>query len=83
MRKNLQKVVEAFQHHTAKVGDAKRTCSTDGQSIFSYRMEIARRLPNGKVALLEYKKAPSQTTRSQVSALSFALRDVIDAGVQL
>jgi P2-related tail formation protein len=67
MRKNIAKVIDAFKRRVDAKGDSKGTCSTDGESIFSYRTEIARRLPNGLVWVTSY--AGSQTTKMQVSAI--------------
>ncbi len=65
MRKNIQKVLEAFARGEALGG---QTCSTSGQALFSYNLCIGYRKPNGDVVLLEYGKAPSATTRSHIKA---------------
>lgn len=68
MRKNLQKVMKAFLKGESAKGDAKNTCSTDGITIYSYDMPIARRVYGG-VEIIRRDKAPSNTTRSQISSL--------------
>lgn len=69
MRKNMAKVIEAFKRGESAVGDSKGTCSTDGTTVYSYRMPIARRLDGGAVQIVAYSSAPTATTRSQVRAL--------------
>jgi len=65
MRKNAQKVLQAFNAGQAA---NEKTISTNGKELFSYAMLIARK--NGdKVELIDYSKAPSNTTRSQVNAV--------------
>lgn len=68
MRKNISKVIAAFKARR-EMGDCRRSCSTDGTTIYSYRMPIARRLGNGSIVILAYASAPTATTRSQVSAM--------------
>jgi len=74
MRKNMAKVIEAFKSGRAAIGDTKRTCSTDGNTIWSYAMPIAWRNPDGTIGVVAYEKAPSQTTRTQVRACMVALK---------
>lgn len=69
MRKNLQNVLKAFLNGEAHKGDYKNTCSTDGVTIYSYDMPIARRIFDDSVELIAVKECPSVTTRSQVHAL--------------
>lgn len=69
MRQNMQRVIEAFKAGTAAVGDSKRTCWTDGTTVYSYAMPIAKRSANGSIAIVRYEDAPTNTTRSQVRAL--------------
>ena len=73
MRKNAEKVVEAF-----KAG--KRyyclTMYTDGQEVYSYFMLIAKRTSKG-IELIEYNKAPSATTRTHVRALEITFPSAI------
>ncbi len=73
MRKNIAKVIAAFNAGKSAVGDAKRSCSTDGTTIFSYRMPIAWRDESGKVHVVSYYDATSATTRTQVSACRWSL----------
>ena len=66
MRKNIQKVLDAFLARRSARGDAKGTCSTNGSSIYSYALEIARWNPDGSVWI--YPGASTRTTNSQISA---------------
>lgn len=68
MRKNMAKVIAAFEQGLAASGDSKRTCYTDGDRVYSYAMLIAERTADG-IRIVEYASAPSATTRSQVRAL--------------
>lgn len=72
MRKNMSKVIEAFKAGKAATGDSKRTCWTDGTTVYSYRMPIARRTDAGAIQVVAYGSAPTATTRSQVRALQIA-----------
>ncbi len=67
MRSNIEKVLRAFEAGDSAVGDSKRTCSTDGRTLFSYAMPIARRVGR-TIYIVPYKMAPTATTRSQVRA---------------
>lgn len=73
MRKNMRKVIEAFLKREAAIGDSKKTCSTNGNVIWSYVMPIARHGDDGVVYLLEYNEAPSVTTRRQVQECLIAM----------
>lgn len=72
MRRNISKVIEAFKAGKAATGDSKRTCWTDGETVYSYAMPIAKRSANGSIAIINYSDAPTATTRSQVRALETA-----------
>jgi len=63
MRKNIHNVIVAW-----KRGEAHReaTCRTDGVTVWSYEMPIARRTPSGTIVVLDPEKAPSRTTKLQV-----------------
>ena len=80
MRKNIEKVIAAFKLGKSTKGDSKATCSTDGETIYSYALQIARRHDDGSIWILPYAEAlkpdgeVSATTRLHVSAVSFALR---------
>lgn len=69
MRANIQKVFEAWEQGTPATGDSKRTCYTDGESIYSYKMRIAYREGDGRCFRATYQSGPSRTTRSQIKAL--------------
>jgi len=79
MRKNMQKVIAAFLSGKAASGDSKRTCSTDGSTIYSYAMPIAWKKSDGTIETAPYKTAPSATTRSQIHACELAFA-VVRAG---
>lgn len=78
MRKNVEKVIRAFEYGTSAVGDSKKTVWTDGQKVYSYRMLIAYRNDVGTIYVCSYSSAPSNTTRSQVKALWDAFPDAIE-----
>jgi hypothetical protein len=67
MRKNIQKVLSAFNVRQSAAGDSKKTCWTDGTTLYSYAMPIAW-WDAGKVKVIAYTDAPSRTTKSQVRA---------------
>lgn len=67
MRKNISKVIQAFQ---AGKGFFDKTCSTDGNRIFSYRMQIAERLEDGSVSIVSESESPSKTTTTHIRAVS-------------
>jgi hypothetical protein len=74
MRKNIEKVIAAFKAGKSASGDSKKTCSTDGERIYSYAMRIAERHDDGSIWILPYESAPSVTTKSHVRAVAFGLR---------
>lgn len=80
MRANIQKVLTAFSEGRAAKGDAKNTCSTDGQVIYSYRLALAHRDAAGNVfmrltrreaidAAKQFSKTGA-TTRAQYDAVA-------------
>lgn len=76
MRKNMQTVIAAF---IAGKPAKEKTCWTDGDTVWSYRMPIAHRAADGTVYIVNYIDAPTVTTRSQVRALerSFPSTNVV------
>lgn len=66
MRKNIAAVIESWTRGEAHRED---TCRTDGVTVWSYAMPIARREPDGRTFLLPESKAPSRTTKMQVRAI--------------
>ena len=73
MRQNASKVIEGFKAGEAAAGDAKRTISTDGKTIFSYAMPICRCNDAGTtVSIVNRAKGPSATTRSHITACMIA-----------
>jgi hypothetical protein len=73
MRKNIEKVIKAFTSGVSAQGDSKRTCWTDGNSIYSYNMVIAKKNPgftsHYNVTVINPECAPSRTTRGQIRAI--------------
>jgi hypothetical protein len=65
----MREVIDAFLAGKAKNGE---TCSTNGETIFSYRLPIAARR-GGRLLVLDRKHSPSNTTSGQISACMFAL----------
>ncbi len=72
MRKNIQKVIDAYLNHKAAKGDSKETCSTDGERIFSYSTLIAERLENGFTKVVA-ENGFSRTTKMQIRAVESEL----------
>ena len=68
MRANIEKVLAAFERGQAASGDSKRTCHTDGTTIYSYAMPIAWRTPDGRIVVVPLADSPSRTTSSQIRA---------------
>lgn len=68
MRKNAERVLQAFADGKPAVGDSRRTVHTDGRVVYSYRMPIAARLTDGTVIVVRYADAPTATTKSHVRA---------------
>jgi len=72
MRKNIQKVIQAFKDGKAIQGDSKRTCWTDGRNLYSYNMLLAKRFDNGgtdMIVVIDESYAPSRTTKAQIRAI--------------
>lgn len=67
MRKNIQKVIEAYKQGKAAKGDSKGTCSTDGNRIFSYSTIIAERV--GDKTVIVGGEGISRTTTAQLRAV--------------
>lgn len=76
MRKNISKVIDAFMSRKPANGDSKRTCWTDGKTIYSYALPIARWESNGHVGVIP-EGGLSRTTTSQVRACRLALDQFI------
>lgn len=68
MRKNIAACLKAMSR---KQPHREATCSTDGMRLYSYAMLIAEYAsPSDSIPwVLAYDKAPTATTRSQVSAV--------------
>lgn len=71
MRKNISKVIEAFRDRKSAIGDSKRSCHTDGETVYSYSTPIARRNPDGSLWITSERY--SRTTNAQITALRVAL----------
>jgi len=72
MRKNIQKVIQAFKDGKAIQGDSKRTCWTDGRNLYSYNMLLAKRFDNGSkdmIVVISEEYSPSRTTTAQIRAI--------------
>jgi hypothetical protein len=79
MRKNISKVIEAFKKGKPIVGDSKRTCWTDGATIFSYQMPIAwwesdlQHPFTLRARVVDVDDGPSRTTKAQIRACYYQL----------
>ena len=67
MRKNISEVIKAFQAGQRRSGE---TCSTDGTTLYSYALPIARHTEGGIVIRNRYS---TRTTQSQINACKAAL----------
>lgn len=68
MRKNIAKVLSAFIVGKKAQGDSKRSCWTDGETLYSYSTPIARWLgPPQSVAWVTSERMTA-TTNAQVRA---------------
>jgi len=76
MRKNIAKVIAAFERREATKGDSKNTCHTNGHTIFSYALPIATRLPDGGI-WIRPEEGQSRTTKQQIRAVHFMLRPAL------
>jgi len=66
MRKNIAAVIEAWLEGRPH---KEATCRTDGVTVWSYALPIARRNPSGTLVVLDPEKAPSRTTKLQVRTI--------------
>jgi hypothetical protein len=70
MRKNIDRVVNAFIAGRHCGGDSLSTC---GNVIRSYDMPIAQRLSDGSLQILPTEAGPTATTRNHLSGVRVAL----------
>lgn len=63
------KIIEAFRARRLMGNPMRDSISTDGDTIYSYRMPIARRTPNGGIFIIDPASAPSSTTRNHIYGL--------------
>ena len=80
MRRNILKVLQAFEDGKPAAGDSRGTCWTDGRKVYSYRMVIAGRTDEGTIVIVPYDAGPSRTTKSQIRACEvfFARGGLVD-----
>lgn len=72
MRKNIQRVIDAYKQGKSAKGDSKATCSTDGTKVWSYWTVIAERQTDGSTKVVS-EDGFSRTTKSQIRALNYEL----------
>jgi len=72
MRKNIEHVIKAFAD---KRTCNEKTCSTDGETIFSYETPVALRTGDGSIYLLSH--FPTRTTQAHISAINSMLECVL------
>lgn len=65
MRKNATAVINAFKTNSAC---DEGTIRTDGTTVWSYQMVIAKRRQDGSVEIIDVAKSPSRTTSSHIRA---------------
>jgi RadC-like JAB domain len=63
------KIINAFREHRLMGNPMRDSISTDGDTIYSYRMPIARRTASGGIAIVDPAGAPSATTRNHIYGL--------------
>lgn len=68
-RKNIASVIAAFRTHQAH---REAACRTDGETVWSYEMVIAKRSTFGTVYIASRDLGPSRTTKAQIQALHLA-----------
>lgn len=68
-RKNIDRVIAAFRTH---VPHREAPCRTDGETVWSYEMVIAKRSNSGTVFVADRELGPSRTTRAHIDALLLA-----------
>jgi hypothetical protein len=66
-------VIEAFLAEQAKKF-SDTPISTDGHTLYSYTMPIARHAPDKTMLIIRYNNAPSSTTRKHVRGIEIATR---------
>lgn len=66
MRKNIQTVLAAWW---AGKPCKQKTCSTDGRTVYSYALPVARKATRPGGPVLVRSSGPSQTTRHQIRAV--------------
>ncbi len=70
MRKNIRTVLAAWW---AGESCKQATCSTDGRTVFSYTLPVARKKPGCQVQkgmhVTVRSSGPTHTTRSQINAV--------------
>jgi hypothetical protein len=64
-RKNIEKVIAAWNRAAEAYGDSKHTCYTDGTSVWSYRTCIAVRTSDNRKVVLNKTKYSLTTTMQQ------------------
>lgn len=80
MRKNIQKVIEAWRRGYEATGDSRRTCWTDGGSIYSYKTCLLTEF-GGSLILNVTSYSP--TTSQQQSAIRQMLADRISRIIEV
>lgn len=66
-------IIEAFLEEKPRKLSGTHV-STDGHTLFSYTMPIARHAPNSTMLIIRYTSAPSSTTRQHVRDIESATR---------
>jgi hypothetical protein len=68
-------VIAAFLNEQAKQFSGT-PINTDGHTLYSYTMPIARHAPNKTMLIIRYANAPSSTTRTHVRGIEIATRQM-------
>jgi hypothetical protein len=76
------KIINAFRDRRLMGNPMRDSISTDGDTIYSYRMPIARRTSNGGVSIVDPAGAPSATTRNHIYGLQRTFTPAEIAGTQ-
>jgi hypothetical protein len=72
MRKNMARVIGDFMAGRSQI---EKSCSTDGQTVYSYSTAIAARTDDGRIILNGTKYSPT-TSRQQAAFRGYFTADV-------
>lgn len=71
MRANIRRVLQAWW---TGLPATEETCSTDGQTVFSYKTPIAKKRP-GMLCVSVRASGSTHTTRTQITAVRLFIQE--------